>query len=73
MAGRSVEELRRESGLMCTRMSLHRKLFGYGRRYKREGRVCIEWAYQSLTFEEVQALARPLGLRVDLHDMSAAA
>lgn len=52
--GWSVERLRKASGIDCTRVSLQRKLFGYP---SDDG-----WAFQSLTFEEVEMLGRPLGL-----------
>lgn len=60
--GWSVLDLHRRSGIDCSRVSLHRKLYGYRRRYKGRAR----YQFQPLTVEEVQTLARPLKLEVDV-------
>lgn len=57
--GRTVAWLHRASGIKCSRVSLHRKLFGTpvagGKR-----------SYQPLSIEEAQLLAHTLRLRLDV-------
>jgi hypothetical protein len=54
----TVGELLVRAELTCNRSSLQRKLFGYSRGGRR--------VYQALTVEECQALARALGVRVQV-------
>lgn len=58
--GWSVEDLRRRSAIKCSRVSLHRKLYGYSR--PGDGK----WVFQALDVEEVAVLLRPFKLRIEV-------